>query len=151
MKAGAELPKWHEAEVGAPGKRKSTRPSPEVGIPAFPGDCWPSANEAKIHGYKPVKDWFMAFRSKGQNMSEPAERKHVAELSRLQKQFIQDGDSESEEELKSCCGEAFPAVSGGARSAEAVWPNRTLAQPYSLRDSELLAWKRVGEHHERRK
>eukprot|EP00973_Karenia_brevis_P074584 10365172-Karenia_brevis.AAC.1 len=35
-KSGAELPKWHEVEVGAPGKRKSTGPSPEVGIPAFP-------------------------------------------------------------------------------------------------------------------
>eukprot|EP00973_Karenia_brevis_P059531 8288973-Karenia_brevis.AAC.1 len=43
------------------------------------------------------------------------------------------------------------AVAGGARSAEAVWPNRTLAQPYSLVDLEPLAWKRVGEHHERRK
>eukprot|EP00973_Karenia_brevis_P071436 9922935-Karenia_brevis.AAC.1 len=51
-KLGTELPKWHEAEVGAPGRRKSTRPSPEVGIPAFPGDRWPSANEAKIRGYK---------------------------------------------------------------------------------------------------
>eukprot|EP00973_Karenia_brevis_P070726 9831195-Karenia_brevis.AAC.1 len=29
--------------------------------------------------------------------------------------------------------------------------SRTLAQPYTLVDSEPLAWKRVGEHHERRR
>eukprot|EP00973_Karenia_brevis_P001606 218190-Karenia_brevis.AAC.1 len=74
----------------------------------------------------------MACRSKGRNLSETAKRKHAAEFTQLQKQFIQDGDSESEEELKSCCEESFRAVSSGVRSAEAVWPNRTLTQPYSL-------------------
>eukprot|EP00973_Karenia_brevis_P091052 12405615-Karenia_brevis.AAC.1 len=74
----------------------------------------------------------MACRSRGQNLSEPAKRKHVAEFTHLQKQFIQDGDSESEDELKNCGGESIRAIAGGVRSAEAVWPNRTLAQPYSL-------------------
>eukprot|EP00973_Karenia_brevis_P031466 4341146-Karenia_brevis.AAC.1 len=70
----------------------------------------------------------MAFRSKGQNLADAAKRKHAAEFSQLQKQFIQDGDSESEDEEEAGRDEAFRAVSEGARSAEAVWSNRTLAQ-----------------------
>eukprot|EP00973_Karenia_brevis_P001240 169520-Karenia_brevis.AAC.1 len=61
----------------------------------------------------------MACRSRGQNLSEPAKRKHEAEFTQLQKQFIQEVDSESEEELKNRSGELIRAMAGGARSAEA--------------------------------
>eukprot|EP00973_Karenia_brevis_P038821 5357579-Karenia_brevis.AAC.1 len=71
------LPKWREVEVGAPTKKEATRPRPEIGAPAFPSGRWPSENEAKIHGYKTVKDWFLAFRAKGQKLGDAALRMHA--------------------------------------------------------------------------
>ena len=48
-----ELPYWHEAEIGAAVRRKNwscAKRTPEVGKPPFPGNRWPTVNEAKLHG-----------------------------------------------------------------------------------------------------
>eukprot|EP00973_Karenia_brevis_P042282 5851668-Karenia_brevis.AAC.1 len=61
----------------------------------------------------------MAFRAKGQNLADAAKRIHAAEFSQLQKQFIQEGDSESDDdEEQTNQSEAYRTISGRPCSAE---------------------------------
>ena len=56
-----ELPKWHDAEVGAPvNRRGSVKPRPEVQKqPTFPAVRWPTEAEAQLSGFKTLKDWYV--------------------------------------------------------------------------------------------
>ena len=56
-----ELPKWHEAEVGAPiGRRGGVKTSPApVRQPTFPAIRWPSEEEARLGGFQSLKDWYV--------------------------------------------------------------------------------------------
>jgi hypothetical protein len=59
-----EMPYWHEAEFGTVlGKKKIRQLHPEVGKAPFPDNRWPTVEEAKLHGYKSVKDWYIDYRS----------------------------------------------------------------------------------------
>eukprot|EP00973_Karenia_brevis_P092114 12410819-Karenia_brevis.AAC.1 len=61
----------------------------------------------------------MALRETDQNLADVALRMHAAEFSQLQKQFLQEGDSESDDEEEPANqSETFRAVSGQPCSAE---------------------------------
>ena len=57
-----KLPYWHEAEVGAPAGRRKNMTHPEVERPPFPSPRWPTQEEARIHGYRSIKEWYIDYR-----------------------------------------------------------------------------------------
>ena len=59
--APADLPYWHEAEVGAPAKRCKPQRLPES-RPPFPTLRWPTLEEARFHGYSTLKEWYVDYR-----------------------------------------------------------------------------------------
>ena len=66
VKSESNVPFWHEAQLGAARKRliKPTT-SPENTFAEFPDGRWPSAEEAKYHGYESLEAWYVASRRKG--------------------------------------------------------------------------------------
>ena len=60
-------PYWHEAEFG--GKVSRRLKKADLGPPVFPTEDggggsvrWPSLEEAQLHGYQTVEDWYLDFR-----------------------------------------------------------------------------------------
>eukprot|EP00973_Karenia_brevis_P030037 4140788-Karenia_brevis.AAC.1 len=93
-----KLPLWHEAEVGAPmkKKKKSTKPSPEVAKPPFPVRRMPSVEGAKLHGYRSVKDWYLSYRGGGQKLEDRVLSNLAAEFAQLENQLTREDSSEDE-------------------------------------------------------
>ena len=60
---GEELPQWHVAELGATnssGVRSQMKA--EAKGASFPEIRWPSLEEARVHGYDSLEEWFVDFR-----------------------------------------------------------------------------------------
>ena len=79
-----DLPYWHEAELGAPVKREHKRPYSEVGRPPFPSMRWPTTEEARLHGYATIKDWYLDCRAGESQVSEEDRRRHEVEFADLE-------------------------------------------------------------------
>ena len=65
--ANSDLPYWHEVGIGAPATKRKGRAGskplpPQERRAPFPQDRWPSEEEADLHGFRSVKDWYINYR-----------------------------------------------------------------------------------------
>ena len=96
------LPFWHEAEVGAPiGRRYSatallskpwmkqakTRLPAGLKRPPFPSLMWPTVDEARLHGYETVKDWYVC--SRRADEEEKGELFAAANIHKWESEFVE--------------------------------------------------------------
>jgi hypothetical protein len=132
--------------------------------PPFPAIRWPTPEEARLHGYKTIKDWYVDYRRRTSRDSDQykneTERKGEArpEIERFAAEFVElendrrkgkkeDENEESEDEAEGGeQAEAVSAVSELHRSLGTAETGPSLASPYPFSDAEPLAWKRVENH-----
>jgi hypothetical protein len=159
--AEQELPFWHEAEVGAPAGRKKKRTYPEVERAPFPSPRWPKQEEAQIHGYETIKDWYLDYRRRS-SAREPSKGKQglsmdqlvaeFVELENEQKQRTQEQEVEDEEKCEDQPPyEIVSTISTHRSSLGTVETGPALAQPNSLSDVQPLQWGRVQDHQAKKK
>jgi hypothetical protein len=157
--AEQKLPYWHEAEVEAPAGRRKKRMYPEVERAPFPSPRWPTREEAKIHGYESIKDWYIDHKKKSSAI-EPKEQ--AAELDRFAAEFVElENDQNRRAELREIedeekCGDQPPyeivsAVSTPDGSLGTAETGPALAPPNSFSDAEPLAWRRAQDHAAKKK
>ena len=155
--SSGELPRWHEAEVGAPvGRKIKIRPSPEVRKASFPATRWPTEEEARLHGFRTIKDWYINCRN--QSTEVKLQQEHLeAEFTELSNRHAARAAEQAEANEESsltvresqCCTrkcEALLAILEPGSSLGTAETGPLLASPYAFADAEPLACKRVQDH-----
>jgi hypothetical protein len=95
---------WYEAEVGAVVGKKKVRSSSEVGRAPFPAVRWPYQEEAQLHGYETVKNWYVAYRKHSEASAgcQVNSRQYEVEFTELDNRNpkVESDDNEEEDDIK---------------------------------------------------
>jgi hypothetical protein len=136
----SKLPYWHEAELGGRFKGKV---APEVGSAPFPALRWPTSEEAALHGYRAVEDWYVDYRlgakkKNAENLAKTRAEFKELELARKPKE----PDLEEDEDIEAPSVSAVVEQQSSLGTAET---GRMLADygQYSFASVGPLSWKRV--------
>ena len=124
----------------------------------FPRSDGPTPEEARLHSYKTIKDWYIDYRrGTSQDVTEqkgearPGIKQFEAEFVELKndrckkKSEEEDEESEEEEEKGAQEGAVF-TVSELRSSLGTAETGPSLASPYPFSHAEPLAWKRVEDN-----
>ena len=151
------MPFWHEAEIGTKSARRFKKP--DSGPPTFPTEDgggrsvrWPTAEEAQLHGYQTIEDWYLDFRSGGNTKTPEQLAKFKAEFVLVQSTWA---DREARKELSEGKDDEVSAVLGRPASDSVLAglrvpcalgtaeTGRSLAGPLLSGAEEPLTWQRV--------
>ena len=131
-----EKPLWHEAEVGAKSGSVKSMMKKEGKEAPFPVVRWPTKDEANLHGYASVEDWYVDFRGRG--LDDPGKVAEWRAEYKVEKSRRAPKEEDSNDDRVDAFGSTdSPMPLGTAETG------RRIAKPYQIADSGPLTWKRV--------